>query len=174
MAGLWSTPIELASASIGEGSRDVGTVLVTTGLLIGAVILGGLILMWLRRRMTTETRGGSDATVMESLREMRDSGAISAEEYEAARQGVIERMRGEIQTGSTGAANSSGVAGVTKSPTRSATGLGRRLPGDSAVARPGFDLTGAPLPPTSDGEPPTTGEGPPGKDGGKDDGGETR
>lgn len=164
MAGLWSTPIGLASASIGEGSRDVGTVLVTTGLLIGAVILGGLILMWLRRRMTTETRGGNDATVMESLREMRDSGAISAEEYEAARQGVIERMRGEIQTGSTG------VAGVTTSPTRPATGLGARPPGDSAVARPGFDLTGAPLPPTSDGEPPTTGEGPPGKD----DGGEIR
>lgn len=110
------------SASTGVLSRLV-PLLVALGVL---VIIGGIVISWARRSLLERDRGNDSVVELPELRRLRDSGAISREEYEVARDALIGRAPGEPPP-----------------PTRAR----RRLGADgSLIAAPGFDLTGEPLP----------------------------
>ncbi|MEL7473740.1 MAG: SHOCT domain-containing protein, partial [Planctomycetota bacterium] len=79
-------------------------------------------------------------TIMESLRAMRDRGDLSDEEFQAARRRLVDRVRAEPASGGD-------AADTSKTPDASVTS---RAGAAGLRARPGFDLTGAPLPPSTD------------------------
>jgi hypothetical protein len=102
-------------------------VLIWAGVLIVVVAVGGGLLIAYRRRVFAKDTPDKSG-FLESLRAMRNRGEISSEEYDATRKRMAAR-----------------VAGVATPP------VGPR-PAPVAepglrVAKPGFDLTGAPLPP---------------------------
>src|SRR3954470_24108623 len=76
-----------------QGRADTGAVFVWIAALIGIVLVGGIVMVVLRRRMfaadsTSEATGG----LMESLRRLKDSGQMSQEEYDAARKAMATRV----------------------------------------------------------------------------------
>lgn len=110
------------SSSSGVLSQLV-PLLVALGVL---VIIGGMVISWARRSLLEKDSGDDSVVELPELRRLRDSGAISREEYEVARDALIGRAPGEPPP-----------------PTRAR----RRLGADgSLIAAPGFDLTGEPLP----------------------------
>ena len=90
------------------------------------VIIGGVVISWARKSLLDKETEQDAAVELPELRRLRDSGAISREEYEVARDALVGRSSGEPPP-----------------PTRAR----RRLGADgSLIAAPGFDLTGEPLP----------------------------
>jgi uncharacterized membrane protein len=67
------------------------------GVLIVVAVVGGLAILYLRRRVLAEA-GDADAQggLMESLRAMRDSGEISQEEFDAARSSMLRRVKEQV------------------------------------------------------------------------------
>jgi hypothetical protein len=67
------------------------------GVLIVVAVVGGLAILYLRRRVLAEA-GDADAQggLMESLRAMRDSGEISQQEFDAARSSMLRRMKEQV------------------------------------------------------------------------------
>lgn len=136
------------------GSGPAGTAVVWVLILIGAAIAGGFVIMMVRRKML-EPEGndiGSEG-LFDSLRRMRESGELSQAEYETARRRIIEQAtEGKARPAPTtpeqarilAAARASEMGDLTAQARR---GAGAREAGESRVAMPGYDLTGAPLPP---------------------------
>lgn len=112
---------------------SVGTFLTVLGLMIAALVAAGLILLAYRRRVLANDDPTTDASLMQSLRDMRDRGEISREEFDAMRARMAAKLRDR-----------------TPPPRPEPSPSERR-------ARPGFDLTGAPLPRRPDGDPPAHG-----------------
>lgn len=89
----------------GAGARPsgaTGSVVVWVIVLIAVVMAGGLILVWLRRKIFAADQTDHAGGLMESLRSMRDSGQMSQEEYDATRKAMAARMaqgRGAAQEG---------------------------------------------------------------------------
>ncbi len=106
-AGSRSSGNNGASGGGGRGvSRPPGPpteVLIWVGVLIVVVIVGGLILMYMNKRMSRPDREVSSATVMEQLRTMRDSGVMSQAEYDAARLSMARRIAPEFGAKAKGA-----------------------------------------------------------------------
>jgi hypothetical protein len=100
--------------------------LILAGIGIVAVTLLGVVLISARRRLLAKP-SEDQAGLFDSLRQMRDRGQLSPAEFDAARKRMAAR-----------------VAGVPPPPSAAT----QPPPPDPAVriARPGFDLTGAPLP----------------------------
>lgn len=126
------------------GSTSTTTdVLIWVGVLIVAVLVLGIVIVAIRRRVLTRDNAASDGFI-EQLRRMHKSGELSTEEYEAARKSLTAKLAAGMD--------------VNRSPASSARPLpGPRNPAAAPVrraadrteelrARPGFDLTGAPLP----------------------------
>lgn len=95
------------------------------GLAVVLLILAGLAVMWLRRRVLGVDADKMQAGLFEELRAMRDRGEMSIEEYDAAKATMVARA--------------SGKPVPLRAKPRASSG--------ERVAKPGFDLTGAPLPP---------------------------
>lgn len=116
-------PVLLAQA----GARGaLNEMLPWLGALLVAALVGGALLFYLRHRLL-----GPDAAdtpgrgFMEELRDLRDRGEISEDEFETARLSIIAKATGkDLQT-------------LRDDAIRKAGGK---------VARPGYDLTGRPLP----------------------------
>lgn len=90
------------------------------------VVIGGIVISWARKSLLDKETDHDTTVELPELRRLRDSGAITREEYEVARDALIGRSPGEPTQ-----------------PTRAR----RRLGADgSLIAAPGFDLTGEPLP----------------------------
>ena len=119
---------------IAAATRGATDVLLWSGGLIVLVIGLGLVILALRRAMLSKQGGMAEAGLFDSLREMRDSGAISQQEYDAARKNMVSRAAGKVglPSGAVPAAKEAiGTPGAASGEVR---------------ARPGFDLTGRPLP----------------------------
>ncbi len=111
-------------------ARSVTPVLLWVSALILLVLALGLIILFMRRRLLSKDAGEADAGLMDELRSLRDQGRISPEEYDAARKRMVAGFAGR------------------KSPLPAAKPAPAPAPSPGEVrARPGFDLTGAPLPP---------------------------
>ena len=97
--------------------------LIWVGLALVGLIIAGLVIAWLRRRMLGSDAQQAQAGLFDQLRIMRDRGEMSIEEYEAAKAAMVGKL--------------SGKPSVPRP---------KPVPAE-LVAKPGFDLTGAPLPP---------------------------
>ncbi|MDX9910892.1 MAG: SHOCT domain-containing protein [Phycisphaerales bacterium] len=142
-----------ATLAQSQGSRAATEAVVVLGVLIVIVLVGGIALLYLRKRFLSENAGDAPALLLDDLRDLRRRGEISEEEYERARGAIVGRMSDAMGVRSAGPR--SAASGPT--PARPA------VPPDPSlrVARPGYDLTGAPLP--QPGESPRPDE-PPGPD----------
>jgi hypothetical protein len=72
---------------------STGSILLWLGVLLAVTLLGGLGIMWLRRRLLakdTSSPGGFD---LHSLRQLRDRGDLSPAEYEHLKTLVIGQAR---------------------------------------------------------------------------------
>jgi hypothetical protein len=69
-------------------------------LLIIIAIVGGLVILAVKRRIFNDSReqDQSSATLMESLDRMRRSGEISQEEYDQTRRTIIEKTRAMLDS----------------------------------------------------------------------------
>lgn len=66
------------------------------GLLIGAAVVLGLVILLVRRKMlSNESTSAQQSGLMDQLRQLRDSGQISPEEYDAARKSMVARLARE-------------------------------------------------------------------------------
>ncbi len=81
-------------------------------LLLGLVVLGALLMVWIRRSFLSGDSGADDVQgfTLRSLREMRERGEISDEEYERARSAMIARVRSEKPASTGNAAETSDEA----------------------------------------------------------------
>ncbi len=106
-------------------SQDVMNVLILLAVLIGLVLIAGVVMLVVRKRMirNEQVLAGS---VFDDLKRMRDEAQISQHEYDYLRKAIAAKAAGR------------------EPPPRPAD-FGP-LPGELR-ARPGFDLTGEPLPP---------------------------
>ena len=109
-------------------SGDAFDALFWAGVLIVVVVVGGFVLMWLRARLfkADESDHAGDGGMLEDLRRARRSGKLTDEQFERARDRVLRAAKGEAM------------------PDRP---VHHEVTDDGAVrAKPGFDLTGTPLP----------------------------
>lgn len=85
---MWSLVVAQA-----EQSGAVGRIVVSVGLMVGALIVLAVILAALRRRLLAPAREPT-AGMFEHLRKMRDEGTISPEEYDAIRRQMVSKAAG--------------------------------------------------------------------------------
>lgn len=122
MSRVVGLPSDIPPALVAQTSASRGEIFLWVGILLGAALLGSVIILFVRSRLMA--RGDADAphgSLMDQLREMRDRGDMSPEEFEATRRRIIEKTTGKPL------------------PTPGASA-------EAKIAAPGFDLTGAPLP----------------------------
>lgn len=115
------------------GAASSVDVLIWVGALILAVLLLGIVILLLRKRLFA--READDASGMLSeLRRLHKSGELSTQEYDAARKALTVRVAGRASAPQPG------------KPERTHSDTPRPAPDGELRAKPGFDLTGAPLP----------------------------
>lgn len=131
------------------------------GMLIVALVIGGVLLKYLRRQMVAkESKLAGTGSLMDELRRLRKEGVLTESEYEASRRAATAGMRASMSAGAEAptAKQVSSASGphasgkpprpppprAPKPPVKPLTSGG---PVDGLQAKPGFDLTGAPLPP---------------------------
>ncbi|MBX3404684.1 MAG: SHOCT domain-containing protein [Phycisphaeraceae bacterium] len=131
----------------GAATSTSTDVVIWVGVLIVAVLLLGALILLVRKRMLAKDKHGADNWIGD-LRQMHKRGELSTEEYESARRALTAKF----------AANTgSNAATPTPRPTRPPA---PRAATSELRAKPGFDLTGAPLPtnpavpPAAPGSPP--------------------
>lgn len=84
------TPMETLAQSARSSPSQIFFVV---GLLIGAAVVLGLVILLVRRKMLgRESAGAEQAGLMDQLRHLRDSGEITPEEFDAARKSMVARM----------------------------------------------------------------------------------
>lgn len=113
-------------AFVAQVSMETQAVLWTLAV-IGLTLVGAVVVLLVRRRIFTS---GLDApgTMLDGLRAARDGGKMTEEEYAAARRAIVRKVSGEV------------IADLSDD---------RPMPivrDGGLVARPGYDLTGEPLP----------------------------
>lgn len=68
--------------------------------LIVLAIVGGLFILWVRRRTLGDASdGGGSGSLMDDLRAMRDRGEITAEEFDATRKAMSRRLAAKLKEG---------------------------------------------------------------------------
>lgn len=118
-----------------SGSTSVD-VLMWVGALIIAVLFLGIVILLLRKRLFN--READTATnLLNDLRRMHKSGELSTEEYDAARKALTTRVAATLPTP---------TAAKPPRQARTEPAAGQPEPPAELRAKPGFDLTGAPLP----------------------------
>lgn len=93
-----------APATQSSASDVFMTILPYAGVIIGGAIIGGVIMMIVRRRIDASGSGTPVGFTLSDLKELRDRGELSDEEFERARQDVITRARKAFRSGGDGPA----------------------------------------------------------------------
>ncbi len=127
-----------------SGASTSVDVLVWVGALIVAVLILGIAILLIRKRLLAKD-AEQVSSMLGELRRMHKSGELTTAEYDAARKALTINVANRIVP-----PKSAKTAPEKPAPSR------RTAPGE-VRARPGFDLTGAPLPaPPSRPSPPPT------------------
>jgi len=113
---------------LAAGKSITPTLLLLSGLIVTVVVMG-LVVVFIRSRLLAKDGVQDPGGLLEGLRALRDRGEISVEEYDAARLGMAAKLAGKTRPAPSPVAKPGPGA----------------IPGVK-VAKPGFDLTGAPLP----------------------------
>lgn len=127
-----------------SGSTSTTTdVLIWVGVLIVAVLALGIVIVAIRRRVLARDHAATDGFI-EQLRRMHKSGELSTEEYDAARRSLTAKLAAGMDTAKAPASSARPPGGP--GSTSAARLRPAAEPPQELRARPGFDLTGAPLP----------------------------
>jgi uncharacterized membrane protein len=86
--------LEVLAQGASQGGRDTTGVFLWVGILIALLLVGFIVMMFLRKRMFAAETMDQSAGFMDSLREMRNSGQMSQEEFDAARKAMTARLAG--------------------------------------------------------------------------------
>ncbi len=144
--------LQTAPGATGAGAGGASTsvdVLLWVGALIVAVLILGILILLMRKRLFVQA--GEDAGgMLDQLRALHRAGNLSTEEYDAARKALTTRVAAKM--GKPVAAD----AGEQERPAPTPRSAQQQAAGELR-ARPGFDLTGAPLPSPRDDQPPAAG-----------------
>jgi hypothetical protein len=90
---LFITLAQAAPLAPSKPRSDTGGVFLWVAILIAVILVGFVLLMWLKRRIfSADAAQEQSGGLMDSLRQMRDSGQISKEEYDATRKAMIARI----------------------------------------------------------------------------------
>ncbi|MBX3355906.1 MAG: SHOCT domain-containing protein [Phycisphaeraceae bacterium] len=103
------TPLSIMAATPAPGgtpnASDVFmTILPYAVVIILVAIAGGVIMMISRRKIDSAAAAGPVGFTLADLKELRDRGELSEEEFERARQEVIARARKAFRAGGDGPA----------------------------------------------------------------------
>lgn len=107
-----------------SANKQIGPMLTQLGLLIGLVVFAGLILLLVRKWMFSQSEESASGSMFDDLRRLLEAGEISQVEYDYLRKCIANKAAGKDPP--------------PRPPELASTEL---------RARPGYDLTGAPLPP---------------------------
>ncbi len=88
------------------------------GILAILIILGGGIAVWLRKRMAVNADDSSAGFILADLREMRDRGDISPEEFENAKARMITSMSASTKPRTDDTEDATDRASASRSPDR--------------------------------------------------------
>lgn len=104
----------------GADEQDASRALLETwpfiaGLIVAAMV-GGVVIMAVRRRMLSRDSGAADGSLMDSLRRMRDRGEMSGEEYESTVRTIAKRAAGIKHGASPGIRGGSAGGPVIRTP----------------------------------------------------------
>src|SRR5262245_29173389 len=95
-------------AQAAQGRSDAASVLIWVMILIAAVVILGLALLWVRRRVLAKPdTSGAPESLLSEFRKARDRGDLTPDEYEALRKKMVERIAetlGKGRDGSSGRA----------------------------------------------------------------------
>lgn len=119
------------------------------GIFIVAVIALGVALLLVRRRMTATDNDMMGArSLLDHLREMRDSGEMTQDEYEATRRTLSAKVAQKLKAETAETPPPSYAPRVRRTSTVSSPSspAGTPRPPSALLAPPGYDLTGDPLP----------------------------
>lgn len=80
---------EMLAQGSATNAPSFGPLLAWIGALLIVLLAGALILVWLRRRLIQLGRESKEGLTLHSLRELRERGVLSEEEFEQARSALI-------------------------------------------------------------------------------------
>lgn len=75
------------------GAGDVGQILLWAGVLIVVAMVGGVVMMAVRRSMLSDTPGSGDGGLLDQMRRMVSDGRMTQEEFDQARRKMAERAK---------------------------------------------------------------------------------
>lgn len=138
------------SATLAQSSGSTAQFIIWVGVLIAASIVGGLIMLAVRRRMLSQDRDELDGSLLDQLRKDLREGKLTQDEYDAIKRRMAQQMAERL-----------GAKGSTPEPdpkpeSKPAPAPQTTNPG-ALTAEPGFDLTGQPLPTRTPQNPPEGG-----------------
>ena len=151
-----SVPILPIAALLAQAKPYSPTpVLICVGVLIACAMIGGTLVVILRRKMLDrQTASDANRSLMEHLRDAHARGEMSDAEYEQARKSIASRVSQVLDTKRAG-----GLFELPSPKRRPARPITASLAADEPAkparasppspeirAPPGYDLTGAPLP----------------------------
>lgn len=95
---------------------EVMQLLMGVGVMLAVSVVGGLVILRYRRKLTAEESAESDATIMESMRRAVDRGEMTQAEFDAIRARMIERMTGRAPVSSEDGSGSPGATETGEAP----------------------------------------------------------
>ncbi len=111
-----------AGAQSGGSARDLVPLFMWIGLAVVVLVIAGIVVMAVRRRMLSGVDASAgEATLMQDLRDMRDRGEISDEEFRSIRATMVERAKASMDAASDAAFGAAG----SKSPADRRSGASR-------------------------------------------------
>ena len=88
-----------AMASPSGASGDLGGVLLWVGILIGVVVIASIVLLALRRHfLAPPSSDPGHRGFLEELREARDRGEMTQEEFDLAKRSMVDAIAGRKAT----------------------------------------------------------------------------
>lgn len=108
----FSPQLALATLAQAPANHDTTRVVVWVGVLIAIMIVGGVGILMLRRRLLSkESESAASTGLLDTLRAMRDRGEISPEEFDKARQAMVAKLAGRGSVANTAGSTVSTMPG---------------------------------------------------------------
>lgn len=85
-------PLDLLAQS-GNTKATQGDVVLWVAVLIVTAFLGGLVIMWVRKKLLAKERPSDAGTMMEQLRDMLARGEITQHEFDATKRAMVKRLK---------------------------------------------------------------------------------
>ena len=84
---MWTVLAQSATTKATQGE-----IVLWVAILIVTALLGGLLIMWVRRKILANNNPAESASLMDQLRGMLARGEITQEEFDATRKTMVKKM----------------------------------------------------------------------------------